>query len=424
MNYFAQIWNSKDLRKKIIYTVVMLIFYRILAHIPIPLQNINFQSLKEISTGALGVFSALTGGSLQNFSIILMGLSPYINASIIVQLMTVVFPKLEALSKEGEQGRRKINSYTRWLTFPFAFLQSYGVIFLIAKSVQGAQVINPYDYTAVIPAMFITTAGTILLMWIGELISEKGIGNGISLIITTGIVSSIPGVFGNIIAGIDAGESAKIPSFALLIILTFIMLIIVVLVTEGQRRIPITYASRNVQHSASSLPIRVLQAGMIPIIFAISLISFPGVVSQFLGSTGPVTDFLSRHFNSSNPTTFYLIVYALLIVFFSFFYVSVTFNPEKIAEDIQKRGGFIPGHRPGKETSNYIGRVSVRLNLWGGIFLALVAIIPIIFTMFSDLSRSDLILSGSGLIIIVGVVLDLIRRINSELVMHDYEKLV
>ncbi len=424
MNYFQQIWNSRSLRKKIIFTVLLLVAYRILAHIPVPLENIDFKSLKEMSTGALGVFSALTGGSLENFSIVLMGLSPYINASIIVQLMTVVFPKLEALSKEGEQGRKKINSYTRWLSLPLAFLQSYGVIFLIARSVPGTQIIDPTDLSTVFPAMIITTTGTLLLMWIGELISEKGIGNGISLIIVTGIVSSIPSVFGNIIAGIDAGDQAKVPSFGLLLIMTFIMLVVVVLVSEGHRNVPITYASRSAQKSISALPIRILQAGMIPIIFAISMVSFPGILIQFIGGQGPFVDFINRNFNSGNPTLLYLVSYGLLILFFSYFYVSITFNPEKVAEDIQKRGGFIPGHRPGKETSKYIGEVSVRLNLWGGTFLAFVAILPIIFTMFSDLSSSDLIISGSGLIIIVGVVLDLIRRINSELVMHDYNKLV
>jgi len=424
MNYFAQIWNSKDLRQKIIFTLLLLACYRLLSHIPVPLENIDFSSLKQISGGALGIFSALTGGSVENFSLVMMGLSPYINASVIIQLMTVIFPKLEALQKEGEQGRRKINLYTRWLTLPLALLQSYGMIFLIARGVPGAQVIDPYAWATVLPAMVIITAGSFLIMWLGELISEKGIGNGISLIIATGIISSIPSIFGNIAAGIDAGDSAKVPSFGLLIVLTFLILIAVVLVTEGHRKIPITYASRNAQRSMSELPIRILQAGMIPIIFAISLVSFPGILAQFVQNQGPVMSFLNQHFNSSNPTSLYLLVYSLLIIFFSYFYVSITFNADNVAEDIQKRGGFIPGHRPGSETANYIRRVSTRLNLWGGICLALIAIFPILFTMFSDLSRSDLILSGSGMVIVVGVVLDLIRRINSELVMHDYQKLV
>lgn len=424
MNYFLQIWNSKDLRKKVLFTLFVLFCYRFLAHIPVPLENINFQSLQNISTGALGVFSALTGGSIDNFSVVMMGLAPYINASIIMQLMTVVFPKLEAMQKEGEQGRRQINKYTRWLTLPLGLLQSYGMIFLISSAVPGEQVINPYEWETVLPAMVIVTCGSLLIMWLGEIISEKGIGNGVSLIIMAGIISSIPSVFGNIAAGIDAGDSSKIPAFALLLVLTFVMLIVVVLFTEGQRRIPITYASRNAQRSMSALPIRLLQAGMIPIIFAISLISFPGIISQFVGTDGPISGFFAEHFNSGNPTIVYLITYFLLILFFSYFYVSITFNPENVAEDIQKRGGFIPGHRPGRETSEYIGKVSVRLNLWGGTFLGIVAIIPILFTMFSDISSSDLILTGSGLIIVVGVVLDLIRRINAELVMHDYSKLV
>ncbi len=422
MNYLLQIWNSKDLRKKILFTVFVLLCYRFMAHIPVPLQNINFDALAGLHGSALGVFSALTGGSVERFSLIMMGLSPYINASIIIQLMTVVFPYLENLKKEGEQGRRKINMYTRYLTVPLALLQSYGMIFLISNAVQGS--VDPYDWSTVLPAMVIVTTGTLAVMWLGEIISEKGIGNGVSLIITAGIVSSIPSVFGNIVAGINAGDETKLPAFAFLLIITFFMLISVILVTEGHRRIPITYAARSAARSMSALPIRILQAGMIPIIFAISMVSFPGILTQFLNTGGPVVDFLNRNFNSGNPTAVYLAVYFLFIIFFSYFYVSITFNPDNIAEDIQKRGGFIPGHRPGRETSAYLGKVSNRLNLWGGIFLAFVAIVPVLFTIFSDLSSTDLILSGSGLIIIVGVLLDLIRRINAELVMHDYEKLV
>jgi len=407
-----------------------LLVFRIAAHITVP--GVNTQALAGIfdKNQLLGVFSALTGGSMENFSIVLMGLSPYINASIIVQLMTVVIPKLETLSKEGMEGRRKINQYTRILSVPLAFLQSYGMIILLNQSSQGQLIPNVGSMGVVLPIMLIVTAGTVFMMWLGELITERGIGNGISLIIFAGIVGGMPPVVGRMLGIAQGGDSTKLGYFAFFMIMTILMLIFVVLISEGQRNIPITYATRATggKGEKASLPIRVNQAGMIPIIFAVSMMTFPSVISQFFqASASPVlkkiADFMLKFFNSSNPSYFYMVLYFLLIIAFSYFYVSVTFNSEQVSENIQKRGGFIPGIRPGSQTAEFLGRVSGHMNLFGGIFLGIVAVIPILFTKFTPLSSSDLIISGSGLIIVVGVVLELIRQVDAQLVMHDYDKL-
>ena len=434
--YLHQIWQSKTLRSKILFTLFVLLVFRIAAHISVP--GVNHQVLGNLfeQNALLGVFSALTGGNMENFSIILMGLSPYINASIIIQLMTVVIPKLENLSKEGMEGRRKINHYTRILTIPLALLQSYGMIILLnngaskAGGAGGMLIQNIGDPMVILPIMIIITAGTLLMMWFGELITEKGIGNGISLLIFANIISGMPTIVGRMLATGTAGDTTKLSYFMLFVLMTIIMLIFVVLITEGQRNVPITYATRATggKGEKSSLPIRVNQAGMIPIIFAVSLVTFPSVISQFFQVSKSVTlqnlaSFIVKYFNATNPSYAYLIIYFLLIIAFSYFYVGVTFNPDNVAENIQKRGGFIPGIRPGKQTAEFLGTVSNRMNLFGGIFLGIVAIIPVLFTKYTVLSKSDLIISGSGLIIVVGVVLELIRQIDAQLVMHDYDKL-
>ncbi|MBT3834963.1 preprotein translocase subunit SecY [Candidatus Peribacteria bacterium] len=424
--YLRQLWRSEELRKRILFTLGLLLVYRIVAHIPVPGANpealSNFLSTR--GGGALGVFAALTGGAIDNFSIVLLGLSPYINASIIMQLCTVIFPKMEALSKEGQQGQQKINKYTRFVTFPIAFLQSYGFLLLInAGSAQlGGQLIDT-SFPGVLGPMVIVAAGALFLMWLGEVITEKGIGNGISLIIFTGIVSGMPSVLSNMfIAG--AGKQAP---FIFFCILTFGLLVAVVLFTEAHRLIPITYANQGAGRGVQgAIPIRVNQAGMIPIIFAISLITFPGIIAQFL-ATAPrfqgMVGFIGTYLNANNPSILYILAYFSLVMLFTYFYVSVTFRPEQLAEDIQKRGGFIPGIRPGRNTAELLKKVSIHLNLWGGVFLGVVAIIPLVFTKYSSLSSQDLIISGSGLIIVVGVVLELIRQINAQLLAHDYEKL-
>ncbi len=432
--YFHQIWQSKQLRKKILFTLAVLVVYRLAAHITVP--GVNIDALQNVfqQNDLLGVFSALTGGSMESFSIVLMGLSPYINASIIIQLMTVVIPKLEAMSKEGQDGRRKLNQLTRILTVPFALLQSYGMILLLNSGGHGGGglplISDVTDPLIVLPIMITVTAGTVFVMWLGELITEKGIGNGISLLIFASIISGMPTVLGRMLGIFEGGDTTKFTYFVAFIVLTIIMLMVVVLINEAQRNIPITYATRanGGKGEKSGLPIRVNQAGMIPIIFAISMMTFPSVLAQFFGaSTSPtligVSEFILRYFNATDPSYLYMVLYFVLIIAFSYFYVSVTFDPDQVAENIQKRGGFIPGIRPGSQTADFLAKVSGHMNLFGGSFLAIIAVVPILFTKFTTLSSSDLIITGSGLIIVVGVVVELIRQIDSQLVMHDYDKL-
>lgn len=429
LKYLHQIWNSKDLRKKILFTLGILVIYRFIAHITVPGANIASLQAMSNQNELLQMFSLLTGGSTENFSVVLMGISPYINASIIIQLLTVIVPKLESLSKEGESGRRKINSYTRWLTFPLAFLQSYGMIILINSQAQIPIIENIKDPAIVLPIMLTISAGTLLLVWLGEQITEKGIGNGISLLIFTSIISQIPAMIGQNLFLAQSDESKVIP-FIVVTLLSIILITIVILVTEAQRKIPITYAGRGIRSKSdqASLPIKINQAGMIPIIFAVALVSFPGILGQFLVNAS--SEWL-RNLGATMTTLFqpntitYLLVYFILVVAFTFFYVSITFNPEQVAENIQKRGGYIPGIRPGKQTSEYLGQVSSKLTLFGATFLGLIAIMPIL-TQFifssSGAGSVSLLISGAGIIIIVGVVLELIRQINAQLVMHDYKK--
>lgn len=428
--YLKQIWNSKDLRRKIVFTLCIIIVYRILTQISIP--GANLAAVKQIfdTNQFLGAFSVLTGGSAENFSIVLMGLSPYINASIIIQLLTVVVPKLEALSKEGDAGRRKINSYTRWLTLPLAFLQSYGMIVLLNSQAQGVPIVEGIDQANVIvPIMITITAGTLLLMWLGEMIAERGIGNGISMLIFASIISGIPSVFGQSLF-LAQEDSEKILPFAVIVLMTIALTILVVIVNEGVRNIPITYAGRGVRSKSdqSALPMRINQAGMIPIIFAVSILSFPQVIGNLLMSAKSewlrsVGEFMSTLIRSQSIS--YMALYLFLVFAFTYFYVSITFNAEQVAENIQKRGGYVPGLRPGTQTAQYFQKVSNRLTFFGGLFIGFIAVLPLLVQfLFSslDFGSMPLIISGAGMIIIVGVVLDLIRQVNAQLVLHDYSK--
>jgi preprotein translocase subunit SecY len=424
--YLRQLWHSEELRKRIIMTICLLLVYRVVAHIAVPGTDPFALSTfldQRTGGGVVGVFAALTGGAIDNFSIVLLGLSPYINASIIMQLCTVIFPKLEALSKEGQQGQQTINKYTRWLTVPLAFVQSYGFLILLGQG--GIQLVDLTFPGVLLPMLYVTT-GALFLMWLGELITEKGIGNGISLIIFIGIVSGMPTTLSTMFL---AGQG-KQAAFFLFAIVSLAMLVAVVLFTDAHRLIPITYANQGAGRGVQgNIPIRLNQAGMIPIIFAISLITLPAIIAQFLSTaTRPVlqsiANFINLNINPNSPSILYIVIYFLLVLGFTYFFVSVTFKPDEVADNIQKRGGFIPGVRPGKQTAELLAKVSSRLNLWGGSFLGLVAIVPLVFTKYSTLSSQDLIISGSGLIIVVGVVMELIRQVNAQLLAHDYEKLV
>ncbi|PID86489.1 preprotein translocase subunit SecY [Candidatus Gracilibacteria bacterium] len=420
------VFEIKSLRKKIIATLLLVVVYRFLSVIPIP--GVNTDGLQAImeQQGGLAFFSALMGGGLERFSIILMGLSPYINAMIILQLLGVIVPKIGDMQKEGEAGQRKITRMTRWLTLPLAFVQSYGMIVLL-NTLAGGSIIDSSNVSVMLMAMLIATTGTIFLMWIGEVMTEYGIGNGISVIITAGVLAGVPSV---IMTHINNNDYSLL---ALLFFATLIIIYIIIKFTEGNRRIPIIY-TRTGREEKSYFPIRINQAGMIPIIFAVSLVTFPTILGQILYSNissqkavetltigENIGKFLTEHFSMSNPTWSLIIIYFLLVLAFSFFYVSITFNTENVSESIQKRGGYIPGIRPGSETSNYLSKVSAHLNLFGGSFLALIAVLP--YIMGKIMGKSiDFIISGAGLIIIVSVVLDIIRKVDSDRKMFDYSK--
>jgi preprotein translocase subunit SecY len=427
MTKLIQIWRNKPLRNKILFTLGAILVYRLASSISVP--GVDVTAIKAVfeQNQILGAFSVFTGGSAENFSIMLMGVSPYINASIIIQLMTVVIPRLEALSKEGEQGKRTINRWTRYLTLPLALLQSYGMILLLNNSAAqtGATLIsNVYDPYAVIPLMLSITVGTIFLMWLGELITEKGIGNGVSMIIFAGIVSSIPSIVGQTL-GIAAFDESKYLPFILMTIITLLLTMFVIFVTDAYRNVPITYGGAGQKSvTKSSLPMKVNQAGMIPIIFAISMVTFPTLISQFFPGN-PVADWFTTNFAGNQLSGIYIASLFIFVLAFTFFYVSITFNPEQVAENIQKRGGFIPGVRPGKETVTYLDKVSMRLNLWGGLFIGGLAAGPILLQrLFQDLNIAtvQLLMSGSGIIIVVGVVIELARQINTQLMQENYDK--
>ncbi|NUJ98267.1 preprotein translocase subunit SecY [Candidatus Gracilibacteria bacterium] len=412
------IFAVKDLRKKIIATLLLVLVYKILSVVPVP--GVNTAGLEAMISQQKGLsfFSALMGGGLENFSIILMGLSPYINASIIIQLLGVIIPKIGDLQKEGETGQKKINKATRLLALPLAFIQSYGMIFLL-NSLVGGTIIDITNMNTVMSAMLVVTAGTIFLMWLGEVMTEYGIGNGISIIITAGVLSGVPG---QIMTYISNGNY---PLFAGIFIATLAIIYVIIKFTEGNRRIPIIY-TRTGREEKSYFPIRINQAGMVPIIFAVSIVTFPSILGQIFNNTtsaklSSIGDFLIKYFSMTNPSWVFIIIYFLLVLAFSFFYVSVTFNTENVAESIQKRGGYIPGIRPGLETAEYLGKVSNHLNLFGGGFLALIAVLPYLLGKIMGQSV-DFIISASGLIIIVSVVLDLVRKVDSEMKMFDYNK--
>lgn len=428
--YFQKVWKIVDLRKKILFVIFAILIYRFAGQVPVPWINTAALWVIFDSNSMLWVFSALTWWNMQHFSIIMMWLAPYINASIIMQLMTVVIPSLEKVNKdEWEEWRKKINSYTRWLTLPLALMQSYWMIALMNMSAQAKwlTLIDMHDPMIILPVMLIVAAWTVFLMWLWEIMTEKWIWNWTSLIIFAWIVSWMPPIIWNIIQ-VSSFDNSKILPFVLFIVITIISLVAIVVFSEAQRNINITYAVAWNKASKWILPIRLNQAWMIPIIFAIAIITFPSVIAQFLQNSNTpfvadIAKWLIAHVNSSNPTWFYITFYFLLVLWFTYFYVSVTFKPDQVAENIQKRWWFITGIRPWSQTAEYIDKVSFNLNFWWGSFLAFVAVLPIIFTKYTDLSQSDLLISGSWMIIVVWVVLELLRQINAQLVMHDYDKL-
>jgi preprotein translocase subunit SecY len=417
-----QIFKIKDLRNKILFVLAIFAIFRIMANIPIP--GINAENMKNFFNQfqMFGLLNVFTGGALDRLSIVMLGLGPYITAVIIFQLLTMIFPQLEKMYKEeGEAGRQKFNQYCRIATVPLAVLQGYGMLLLLSR--QG--VIGALSPTLLLASILTITAGSLFLMWLGELISEKGIGNGVSLLIFAGIVADFPN---NIRQLLVTFESSRIPSYFLFFAMAIIIIWGVVLVNEARRNIPVSYAKRvrgmKMYGGVSTyLPLNVNPAGVIPIIFALSLLLFPSMVANFLAGTGGTVGKIAEDMRdlSQNPWA-YGISYFILVFLFTYFYTAVTFDPKAIATNLQKMGGFVPGLRPGQSTANFLYYILNRVLLFGALFLGTIAIMPQIVGGLTGVQVFQFLLGGTSLLIVVSVVLETWRQINAQLEMHEYEK--
>ena len=414
-------FRAPDIRRRILFVLGILIVYRLLAQVPLP--GIDRAALADFfkNNAAFGIIDLFAGGGLSQLSIVGLAMNPYINASIIMQLMTGVIPSLQALSREGEYGRQRLNQYTRYLTVPMALLQAFGILSaLSAKDViiGGFGLGNPQSWVQMVTLV----AGAVLLMWLGELITEKGIGNGISFIIFAGIVSRAP-------AGVLGVLSQPSPrDIVLFVILAIVAVAVIIYIQEGQRRIPIQYASRvrgrrMYQGGQTFLPLRVNLAGVIPIIFAISILAFPGQLAAYFSfsEVEGVRNVANAIGGFLSPTSIqYSIIYFVLVVGFTYFYTAFTFKPDETAEQLRKNGGFIPGIRPGRPTQEYLGRVVSRITLAGSLFLGTVAVFPVVLGVL-DPSLQGLAIGGTGLLIVVSVVVETMKQIEAQLMMRNYE---
>lgn len=419
-----QAFKIGDLKQKVLFTLLMFAVFRLGVHIPVP--GINPDALSELLKNQfLGFFDVISGGAFKRFSIFAMSITPYINASIIMQLLTVVIPKLEQLNKEGEEGRKQIAQYTRYGTVVLGFIQAIGISIALGRySGTGGQMVvqTPGIVSYLLIAVFLT-AGTALLMWIGELITERGIGNGISLIIFAGIVARIPSGVTGVFEYLRAGTASYV-SVLMFVVIALVMIAAVVGLNEGQRRLPVQYAKRVVGRKvyggqSTFLPLKVNTAGVIPIIFAMSIMMFPGTIGSWFQNSG-FSSWMNAYFHFGSPL--YNITYALLIIFFTYFYTAVVFNPMDVAENIKKYGGFVPGIRPGRPTAEHIDRVLGRLTLAGGVFYAFVAILPNFVIALTGLT--NIWFGGTALLIVVGVALDTMKQIEAHLLLRSYEGFV
>ncbi len=418
---FSQAWKTPELRQKILFTAGIFFVFRLFAHIPIP--GVDSAALKNLFAGNqfLGLLDIFSGGTLANFSVMALGLNPYINATIILQLLQMVFPKLEELSKEGESGRMQINQYARMLTVPLATLQALGTYALL-RNQHIIGVVNPLTLAAMILTL---TTGTIFLMWLGELITEYGIGNGISMIIFGGIVGRFPVIIGQTVSVASSEQVFNIVAFAAVALLVIAGIVVA---NEATRQIPIVYARRvrgNKMYGGQStfLPLRINQAGVIPIIFAVSLVLIPSLLGQYLSQVpNPQISRLAQTVSSVfNPAgTVYNVVYFILVLGFTYFYTAVIFNPTKIATEIQKYGGFIPGIRPGTPTANYLNYILTRITLAGAVFLGIVAVLPSLARGITNVAT--LTIGGTGVLIVVSVVLETAKQFETMLVTKSYDK--
>ena len=414
-----QAWRIPEMRKKILYTLLMMVIFRLGSNIPVPGINraLLTQTFNANEAGIFGLFDLFSGGSFSNFTIFALSITPYITSSIILQLLTVAIPALEEMARQGEEGRRKMTSLTRYITVVLALIQAVGYTFGLFRNV----LIDDSIFTKIV-IVLVLVAGTAFLMWLGEKINDNGIGNGISLIIFAGIVARIPTDITSTISGLKAGTVSVI-SVILFVIFALIVIVGIVLVQEGTRKIPVQYAKRVVGRKMyggqnTHIPLKVNQAGVIPVIFAVSMLQLPATIAYMAPSSG-FASFYSKWLSSNGDPGrwIYFAFDLIMIVFFTYFYGSITMNPVEIADNMKNNGGFIPGIRPGKSTSDYIAKVLSRLNLSSAIFLAIVASIPLLIQNWTNLNVS---FGGTSIIIAVGVALETMKAIETQMIMRNY----
>jgi preprotein translocase subunit SecY len=416
----GQAFKVPELRRKILFTILMMIIFRIGCCIPIP--GIDRSVLADYFGSASGLFSLFdmfSGGSFSNFTIFALSITPYVTASIILQLLTVAIPRLEALAREGTEGRKKIAQYTRYLTVVLAFVQSIGLTVGLFRS---AVIDDSFFSLATI--ILCLTAGTAFLMWLGEQINEYGIGNGISIIIMAGIVARMPSDIHQTISKVQAGE-VSVVSVIIFLIFAIGVVVGIIEIQQGTRKIPVQYAKRVVGRKMyggqnTHIPLKVNQAGVIPVIFSLSILQFPLTITYFMSQNSSFTQFVSKYLSTSgNPGVWvYSVLNILLTIFFTYFYTAIIFNPIEVADNMKANGGFIPGIRPGRPTVEYLTRVMNRINFAGGIFLAAIATLPIIIGKFTAL---ELQFGGTSLLIAVGVALDTMKQLESQMIMRNYQ---
>ncbi len=415
----SQAWKVEELRKKILFTLMMLVVYRIGSNIPVP--GINRTYLSQMfsgETGLLDLFDLFSGGSFSNFTIFALSITPYVTASIIVQLLTIALPYFERLSKEGNEGHKKMATITRYMTVVLGLIQAIGLTVGLFKNA----VVDKSAFAS-ITIIMVLTAGTVFLMWLGEQINEYGIGNGISLIIFAGIVDRFPTFVRNTYAQVSEGAISGVAVLTLLIV-SVMLVMVIILFEQGVRKIPVQYAKRVVGRKmyggqSTHIPMKVNQAGVIPIIFSLSLLQFPLIVTYFAPKSA-YADFVNKYISpSGDPGLWiYVVLNVVLTMFFTYFYTAITFNPTEVAENMRQSGGFVPGIRPGTATVEYLSRVMSRLCFCGGLFLAAVSVIP---TIVSNFTPFEMTFGGTSLLIAVGVATDTVKQIQNQMLMRNYQ---
>lgn len=413
-------WKILDIRKKIIYTLLMLVVFRIGSNIPVPGINRTYlDQAMNTDEGLFALFNLFSGGAFSQFTIFALSITPYITASIILQLLTIAIPRLERLAKEGTEGQKKIAQYTRYLTVVLAFVQAIGMSLGMFR-----QALISTDFFSVAVIVLVLSAGTAFLMWLGEKINDKGIGNGISLIIFGGIIARLPSAIHDIWLKYTEG-TMDIVKLALFLIFSIVVIVGIIEIQQGQRRIPVQYAKRVVGRKmyggqSTHIPLKVNQAGVIPVIFAMSFLQFPLTVTYFMAADSPASMWITKWLSpqGSPGVWVYAVFNVILIMFFTYFYTAVTFNPMDVAQNMKANGGFIPGIRPGKATVEYLNKVMTRITFVGAVFLAVVAVLPTIVSQYTGL---NIHFGGTSLLIAVGVALDTMKQLENQMVMRNYQ---